>query len=131
VPAFEIDPGSPVPPSEQLVRAVRRAVAAGRLAGGERLPSVRKLAAEVLLNPNTVSKAYLELEREGTLTSRPGAGVYVAPGARERCARLRDAELSAELARLVRAARAGGVQADDLRALLERCIGDDEMEQAS
>ena len=77
---FELDPSAPTPPSEQLADQVRFAVAAGRLDVGDRLPSVRELAAQVRINPNTVSRAWRELEREGTLESRRGAGVYVRAG---------------------------------------------------
>ncbi len=55
-------------------------VAAGRLAAGEQLPSVRKLAEELVINPNTVARAYRELETAGLLTTRRGTGVYVSDG---------------------------------------------------
>ena len=62
----------------QIVEQVRRAVAAGGLQADDEMPSVRALASEHLINPNTVARAYLELEREGLLTKRRGAGTYVA-----------------------------------------------------
>lgn len=82
---FSIDPRSPAPPSEQLADQVRFAVASGRLADGDRLPPVRALAAEVRVNPNTVGRAWRELEREGVLEPRRGEGMFVAPGARAVC----------------------------------------------
>ena len=58
------------------MRSARR----GRLAAGEQLPPVRKLAEQLLINPNTVARAYRELEGEGLVTSRQGSGVFVADG---------------------------------------------------
>ena len=63
----------------QIVEQVRRAIAAGALEADEEMASVRALASEHLINPNTVARAYLELEREGLLAKRRGAGTYVAP----------------------------------------------------
>ena len=79
--SFRVDPHLALPASRQIVEAVLDGVASGRLAAGERLPSVRVMAAEALVNPNTVGKAYRELEMEGITESRHGDGVFVtAPG---------------------------------------------------
>jgi GntR family transcriptional regulator len=67
----------------QIVDQVRRAIAAGQIAAGEEMPSVRALASKHLINPNTVARAYLELEREGLLAKRRGAGTYVSHDAAE------------------------------------------------
>jgi GntR family transcriptional regulator len=64
----------------QIVNQVKYLVAAQRLAPGQTLPSVRKLAEQLVVNPNTVARAYRELEAAGVLTTRPGAGVYVSDG---------------------------------------------------
>lgn len=72
-----VDPNSPVPPSQQLVQAVLDAVASGALGAGDRLPSVRKLAAEALVNPNTVQKAFRDLEHFGVVAGKNGSGVFV------------------------------------------------------
>ncbi|MEO6597434.1 MAG: GntR family transcriptional regulator [Planctomycetota bacterium] len=72
-----VDPHSLVPPSQQLVAAVLDAIANGELAPGDKLPSVRGLAAEALVNPNTVTKAYRDLEHLGASEGRNGSGVYV------------------------------------------------------
>ena len=61
----------------QIVNQVKYLVAAGRLAGGEELPSVRTLAEQLVINPNTVARAYLELERAGLVVKRHGSGTYV------------------------------------------------------
>jgi GntR family transcriptional regulator len=69
-----------VPIYLQIVNQVKYLVAAGRLSPGEALPSVRKLAEQLVVNPNTVARAYRELEAAGVLTTRRGAGVYVSEG---------------------------------------------------
>lgn len=78
MPIFRVDPSRGEPPFQQLVDAVKRAVATGALSPGDRLPSVRDLARELVLNPNTIAKAFRELESEGVTVSRPGAGTFVA-----------------------------------------------------
>lgn len=117
---IEIDPRAPTPPSEQIADQVRFAVAAGHLATGDRLPSVRKLAGSATVNPNTVARAYRELEREGTVETRPGSGVYVAPHATELCRDLRDELVAERLGREIRSAVASGLSPDRVRALVER-----------
>ncbi|WP_425617907.1 GntR family transcriptional regulator [Anatilimnocola sp. NA78] len=64
----------------QIVNQVKYLVAAQRLAPGEALPSVRKLAEQLVVNPNTVARAYRELEAAGVIVTRRGAGVYVSEG---------------------------------------------------
>ena len=75
---FQCDPTSRVPIYRQLMDQVRQAVARGRLRPGVRLPSVRQLSRELVVNPNTVARSYTELEREGVLNTRQGLGVFVA-----------------------------------------------------
>ena len=76
---LQIATGDPRPISKQIIDGVRRAVATGELAPGAQLPSVRGLALQLSINPNTVAKAYAELTAEGWLESRQGLGLYVAP----------------------------------------------------
>jgi len=66
-----------VPVYLQIVNQVKYLVAAGRLAPGEELPAIRVLAGQLVINPNTVARAYLELEREGVVVKRHGSGTYV------------------------------------------------------
>jgi len=75
---FRIESSSRVPIYRQLVGQIREAVARGRLKADERLPSVRDLSRQLVINPNTVARVYTELEREGILNTRPGLGVFVA-----------------------------------------------------
>jgi GntR family transcriptional regulator len=109
-------------PSEQIAAQVRFAIAAGRLATGQRLPSVRHLAVEALVNPNTIGKVWRDLEREGVLESRPGDGVFVASGARQRCCAARDADLAAQLERWVSDARSAGISRGELEVWFERVL---------
>jgi GntR family transcriptional regulator len=72
-----ISTGSVTPIYKQITDQVRLAVATGKLGIDDQLPSVRSLAEELVLNANTIAKAYLELSREGLIESRPGRGVFV------------------------------------------------------
>jgi GntR family transcriptional regulator len=75
---FDVDPRSDVPIYQQLVAGVKSAVARGILLPGEKLPSVRELAGRIAINPNTIAKAYQELEREGIIETLRGRGTFVA-----------------------------------------------------
>jgi GntR family transcriptional regulator len=75
--SFSISPASDVPIFRQITQQIHRAVAVGRIQVGEQLPAVRTLAEELVINPNTVARAYQELIREGILESRSGRGVFV------------------------------------------------------
>jgi GntR family transcriptional regulator len=74
---LKLDTANPVPIYSQIVEQVRCAIAAGALQPDDEMPSVRALATEHLINPNTVARAYLELEREGLLSKKRGTGTYV------------------------------------------------------
>lgn len=93
---FRVEPGRGVPIYVQLMEQIRRAVASGVLAPGEQLPSVRELALQLSINPNTVSRAYQELEHEGIIYTLRGRGTFVAAPSstlthRERLRRLDEA----------------------------------------
>ncbi|HWS79123.1 MAG TPA: GntR family transcriptional regulator [Thermomonas sp.] len=75
---IQIATGDPRPIGRQIVDAVRMKIATGELSTGDQLPSVRGLAQQLTINPNTVAKAYAELAAEGWLESRQGMGLYVA-----------------------------------------------------
>jgi GntR family transcriptional regulator len=74
---LQISTSDGVPIYQQIVNQVRYLIAAGRLKPGEELPPIRVLAEQLTVNPNTVARAYLELERAGAVTKRHGAGTYV------------------------------------------------------
>jgi GntR family transcriptional regulator len=74
---IHLTPADGVPIYIQIFNQVRHLIASGRLAPGEELPAIRLLAEQLVVNPNTVARAYLELERAGVVTKRHGAGTYV------------------------------------------------------
>jgi GntR family transcriptional regulator len=75
--AFRLDARSGVPTYLQLVNQVRQAILLGYLQPGDQLPTVRQVAADLTINPNTVAKAYRELEREGLAAARSGQGTFI------------------------------------------------------
>ncbi len=118
-----IDPRSPTPLYAQIAGRIRVAIAAGELHEGHHLPSVRQLATTLRVNPATVVQAYRELEREGFLELRHGAGTFVrgVSDERKKGERVRGAVelvqgLLSEAARL-------GVNGEDLRTALDRELG--------
>ena len=83
---FKLSPQSGVPLYLQLVEQVRHAIELGALEPGDQLPGIRKLARDLVMNPNTVAKAYREMEHAGLIELRHGAGAFIAAnqgGARE------------------------------------------------
>jgi len=74
-----LNPDSGVPIYRQIEDQVRFAIASGQLKGGEQLPTVRQLAVDLAVNPNTIIKAYTELERDGVISSEQGTGTFVSP----------------------------------------------------
>jgi GntR family transcriptional regulator len=75
---FRIDNASDRPVYLQIIDQVKRDIALGRLAREERLPTVRQLAEQLAINPNTIAKAYRQMEQEGIIVTRSGAGAFVA-----------------------------------------------------
>jgi GntR family transcriptional regulator len=76
---LSLDPKSGVPIYRQIQDQIRYGIGSGKLLPGEQLPTVRALAVELSVNPNTVIKAYTELERMGVLTTEQGSGTFIAP----------------------------------------------------
>ena len=119
----QIDPRSPTPLYDQIAARIRVAIAAGELKPGQPLPSVRRLAGRLRINPATVVQAYRVLESEGFVEMRQGAGTFV----REIEDQRRSQERSAEAARLVRAmlteAARLGLATDDLVTAFKHEVG--------
>jgi GntR family transcriptional regulator len=113
---FHLDSRSGVAPYLQLVQQVRQAMRLGLLREGDRLPTVKDVVAKVAINPNTVLKAYRELEYEGLVQARPGVGTFVTRT-------LSDSSLAAhgrlrqELKRWLAKARAAGLDEESIEAL--------------
>ena len=113
-----VDPHSLVPPSLQLVAAVLDAIANGELVSGDKLPAVRSMAEQALVNPNTVGKAWRELEHLGVTEGRNGAGVFVTAGAADVAKAVRLAETLATLRTAVQQALRAGHEPAVLREVV-------------
>jgi len=118
-----IDPRSSTPLYAQIAGRIKLAIAAGELRPAAALPSVRQLAAELRVNPATVVQAYRDLEAEGFVEIRHGAGTFVRELAPARRARERAREASALVRRLLGDARRAGVSLAELQAAIEEEIG--------
>ena len=116
---FDVDPSNGVPIYEQVVRQVVYAVADGSLKAGDLVPSVRELARELAINPNTVSRAYRQLQDDGILESVRGTGLAVAAGAMTRCCEARVNLLRARLQQVLVEARQSRLAPEELRSLVE------------
>jgi GntR family transcriptional regulator len=116
---FDVDPSNGVPIYEQVVRQVVYAVAAESLKVGDLVPSVRELARELAINPNTVSRAYRQLQDDGVLESVRGTGLAVATGAMARCRDARLKLLRARLQQVLVEARQSRLDPGELRGMVE------------
>jgi len=116
-----IDQRDPTPIYAQLERALRAAIATGRLAPGDQLPTVRQLAVDLRVNANTVARVYAELERAGVLETRRGVGTFIAArtGLRQEEA-LRRTELNRLVDRFLAELSYHGFQVDDALPEIER-----------
>jgi len=111
---------SPEPIYRQILAQVKHAAARGVLEAGDVLPSVRELAQELVVNPNTVMHAYAELEREGIVVTRRGLGTFVAEGRDVLSAAEKERILTAAVDRLLTEAAHLGVGEEDLVEILRR-----------
>jgi GntR family transcriptional regulator len=114
---FRLDGSSGVPPYLQLVHQVRQSLLLGYLLEGDRLPTVKDVAADLVINPNTVVKAYRQLEHEGLVGGRPGQGTFITasssavpPEAKE--------DLRASLEKWLRGAGEAGFSDEAITALI-------------
>ena len=120
---FSVDPHAGSPIYVQLTEQIKRAIAIGALVPGEGLPTVRGLALDLKLNPNTVARVYRDLEREGVISTAPGRGSFVRDnGVVDEARRAAADTLRHALDNVVREAHATGVTLDEVRALAEDSI---------
>lgn len=117
---IQIAPGDGVPIYLQIVNQVRHLVASGRLAAGEELPPIRALAERLLINPNTVARAYRELEVAGVVTKRRTAGTFVSESASPLGRAERLEIVTARVDALLAEARQLGVGLGELTELIRR-----------
>ena len=120
---FTVDPRSGVPLYLQLVEQVKRAVALGALGAGEQLPTVKALALELTINPNTVARAYRDLERDGVIETSPGRGSFVNRAAGNGESRRAVADVAgAAIAEAVREAKNLGLDRADCAAMFDAAL---------
>jgi GntR family transcriptional regulator len=118
---FQLDPASGVATYLQLAHQVRQALRLGLLQEGDQLPTAREVVAKLAINPNTVLKAYRELERERLVGARPGQGTFVLrslPGPDA----VAVARFSRDLAAWMREARSAGLGRDDVDAIYQATL---------
>ena len=114
---FRLNPSSGVPVYLQLIEQVKHAVETGALRPGEQLPTLRKLAEDLVVNPNTVVRAYRELQHEGVLELRHGSGAYIreSPTSSARITQKARSLVQSAVERLI----ATGLTEDEIRRLFE------------
>src|SRR5215470_16591972 len=113
------NPSSGVPIYKQLMEQIKHAVETGALRACEQLPGIRPLAEELVINPNTVAKVYRELEHEGVIELRHGAGAFVAATARGRKPAERVRAAQAIVAAAIERLHARGISDEEIRRLFE------------
>lgn len=120
-----INPKSALPIYRQITDQIRWRVAAGVFAPGDKLPSVRELAARLLVNPNTVAKVYRDLERDGLLETRRGDGTYISSDAVVLAESERTRIIEEQLRSIARDARAFGLSGQAAMDLFRRILSDE------
>jgi GntR family transcriptional regulator len=116
---FRIRPDSPIPIYEQIVAQVAFGIAAGGLEVGAMIPSVRELAQRLLVHPNTVARAFQELERRGVVAARRGRGMEVTLEAPAACRNLRQEIIRGRIREALREAMSSALPPEDVRQLVE------------
>jgi len=124
VPAvFTVDAHSGVPIYLQLIEQVKRSIALGVLSPGEQLPTVKQLATDLTINPNTVARVYRELERDGVIETSPGRGSFVrSNGGVANASRAAADVAAAALDAAVREAKSIGIAVREARELFHRAL---------
>jgi GntR family transcriptional regulator len=117
---FNVDPASFVPIYEQVKKEIRRLVALGALKPDESLPSIRDLAGDLVVNPNTVARAYRELEQDGLIYTQKGRGSFVAGRDGPRAEKAREALLGQTFDQAIDEARKFGLGPAEILKLVER-----------
>ena len=120
---FTVDPHSGVPIYLQLIEQVKRSVALGVLAPGEQLPTVKQLATDLTINPNTVARVYRELERDGVIETSPGRGSFIRANGGVGDAKRAAADVAAAaIDSAVREAKSLGLNPADAHDLFKRAV---------
>ena len=118
---FQIDPLSKIPIYEQIINQLERFVISGALQAGDPLPSVRSLSVSLKANPNTIQKAYSELDGRGVIRSVPGKGCFVCEGAAD-ILKSREKSRLSDLTRLCLELKAAGVTEEEMTAAVKKAF---------
>lgn len=122
---MNLDPSNPVPLFQQIADGIRHALAAGAYLPGDPIPSIRAQAQRLRINPNTIQRAYEQLERDGLIESRKGLGMFVTSRADDSARAAIVEALRQSLAAAIRAARAAGLSADQIDAAFDQARAQD------
>ena len=125
---FHLDARSGVAPYLQLIQQVRQALRLGLLREGDQLPTVKEVSGSLAINPNTVLKAYRELEYERLVAAKPGVGTFVTRSLSDDSIAAHQ-ELSQDLLRWVGKARAAGLDVESIEAIFNQTIRSALMEE--
>lgn len=118
-----VDPRSGVPIYLQIIEQVKRSVALGILQDGEQLPTVKQLALDLTINPNTVARAYRELERDAVIETAPGRGSFVRGNGTANTAKAAAGDVARDaLDVALREAKSVGLSRDDVRELIDTAV---------
>ncbi|MCA9200099.1 MAG: GntR family transcriptional regulator [Planctomycetales bacterium] len=119
---FKIDPDNGVAIYDQIVRQIKFAVADKAVLPGELVPSVRELARQLAVNPNTVARAYRQLQDDKILSSVRGTGLQVTAGAHSKCTNARQQIVRNRLKEVLNEAAGSGLTQSEVRELIETAI---------
>ncbi len=116
---MRIELRSPLPVYEQIKMGIKEAIMMGKFKQDSQIPSIRELAKDIQVNPNTVARAYRELEREGIIFSRPGIGFIINVGKEGIKTKLME-DLEGELSPLIKRIKKAGVKREDINEVIEK-----------
>lgn len=126
---LRIDPRSSTPIYEQIELRIKELILKGVLKAGEKLPSVREMSSILTINPNTISKAYGELEREGIIETLRGKGTFITDNYKGKVDEKKMNYLSEELKKLILEASYGGISKEDFMTLTLRIYSELEVNE--
>lgn len=123
---FSLDQANGVPVYRQIIRQIEHGVLSGRLKTGDKLPTIRSLAVALKINPNTIAKAYGELEIRGILTTQVGSGTYISDKKPENEEAALNGKIREALGRFLREMHGLGIDREKALRLVENFSEDDE-----
>lgn len=112
-----VNPYTGIPLYVQVAEQIKKAVITGVIKEGEQLPPVRRLAVELLINPNTIVRAYQELEKEGIITTRKGSGSFIAPAAKKLKKAQKEEKITKRIRELLAEARFLEIDKEDIKKM--------------